>query len=144
MPRQKQQREKTVWLIGHQTEIIFYVGGHKRAASEKYHAKWDLPPEPSHDPDTDGAFFSAPWGRACAIWIPGNPSTPDEYAAAAHECVHAAFHILSRCGVEYSVHTDPDGHAWVNDEPWTYLVAGILESLLEFARTRNPEPPGNV
>lgn len=136
--KQKHARHKTIWLIGHQTEILLVVGGSKKDASNAFHDKWGIEREAEHDPDTDGCFFSAPWGRACAIWIPGRPTTPEEIAAAAHECVHAAMHILCRCGVEHTVTRDADGHTWVNDEPWTYLVAGILEALIEFAREKTP------
>lgn len=137
----KKQRIKKINLIGWQTDLLMIVGGTRKAAYEAYMKEWNLPAggyvEPKTGVDPDGSFFNWPTGRACAIWIPCTPRTPSDYGTVAHEALHAACHILSRCDVEYTTHTDrEDGHRWVNDEPWTYLTGSIVEELVRFAREK--------
>lgn len=57
------------------------------------------------------------------VLIPKFPETPKEYAALVHELLHATFHILNFCHVEYTY----DG----NNEAFTYLLEHITRWALE-------------
>ncbi len=57
------------------------------------------------------------------VLIPKYPSNPKEYAALAHELLHATFHVLNFCHVEYSY----DG----NNESFTYLLEHLTRWALE-------------
>jgi hypothetical protein len=59
-----------------------------------------------------------------AIWLPGYPKTPDEIAALAHECTHAAMHCLEHVGVPTNGETDEALACVVG-----FLVKEILKKL---------------
>lgn len=51
------------------------------------------------------------------------PTDPKEYAALSHELLHATFHVLNFCSVEYAY----DG----NNEAFTYLLEHLMRNALE-------------
>ena len=51
------------------------------------------------------------------------PTDPKEYAALSHELLHATFHVLNFCNVEYAY----DG----NNEAFTYLLEHFMRNALE-------------
>ena len=57
------------------------------------------------------------------ILIPKYPDSPKERAALAHELLHATFHILNFCHVDYTY----DG----NNEAFTYLMEHLTRNALE-------------
>ena len=57
------------------------------------------------------------------VLIPKYPETPKERAALVHELLHATFHILNFCHVEYTY----DG----NNEHFTYLMEHLTRCALE-------------
>ena len=56
------------------------------------------------------------------VLIPKVPKTPKEVAALVHELLHATFHILNYCGVEYCY----DG----NNEHFTYVLEWLTRNAL--------------
>lgn len=57
------------------------------------------------------------------VLIPKYPSNPKEYAALAHELLHATFHVLNFCRVEYSYNG--------SNECFTYLLEHLTRCALE-------------
>ena len=57
------------------------------------------------------------------ILIPRYPETPKEYAALVHELLHATFHVLNFCHVDYTI----DG----SNEAFTYLMEHLTRNTLE-------------
>lgn len=57
------------------------------------------------------------------VFLTKYPETPDENADLEHELLHAVFHILDFCGVEYRY-----GGA---NEPYTYLLGYLTKNALE-------------
>lgn len=57
------------------------------------------------------------------IEIPKLPRTSNEIAYCAHECLHAAFHVLDFVGVKYDPNT--------SNESFTYLLELLLANLLD-------------
>jgi hypothetical protein len=129
-------RTRELHIVGWQTTCTITVGGTRSEARNKFLEKWGFNPEPEAENGATGSFFCTPYGRACAIWIPGNPRSPADYADVAHEAVHAAMHILGRCGVVLAAlpSDDPNRAPDMNDEPWTYLTGAITEEIITFAR----------
>lgn len=132
----KPARQHDWKIAGWQTDLLIIIGGTKHQARNAYLEHWgfDAEPEPDTTDPAHGSFFSSAYGRACAIWLPTPPRTAYEIGNAAHEALHATMHIMARCGVELTKHTDDDGHQWVNDEPWTYLTASIVEEIIRFSQ----------
>lgn len=60
------------------------------------------------------------------ILVPKFPDTPKEYAALVHELLHATFHILNFCHVDYTI----DG----SNEAFTYLMEHLTRNALEKER----------
>lgn len=60
------------------------------------------------------------------VLIPKFPETPKEYAAFIHELLHATFHVLNFCHVDYTC----DG----NNEAFTYLMEHLTRNALEKER----------
>ena len=58
------------------------------------------------------------------ILLEKQPETPKEIAALAHEALHATFHMLNCCHVEYCY----DG----NNETFTYVMEHLMRNALEF------------
>lgn len=56
------------------------------------------------------------------IELPRFPKSAKEIAVAAHEVLHAVFHILDYCGVNYSKESGGESH--------TYLLEYMLSNLL--------------
>lgn len=57
------------------------------------------------------------------VLIPQYPSNPKEYAVLAHELLHATFHVLNFCHVEYCI----DG----SNEAFTYMLEHLTRWALE-------------
>ena len=57
------------------------------------------------------------------------PKTAKEIATATHECLHAVFHILDYCGVEYNPNSSGESH--------TYLLEYIVANLLNINNYKN-------
>ena len=57
------------------------------------------------------------------VLIPEYPHTPKEYAALAHELMHATFFIMNFCRCEYAY----DG----SNESFTYLMEHLMRNALE-------------
>lgn len=56
------------------------------------------------------------------IELPKFPKSAKEIAVAAHEVLHAVFHILDYCGISYSKESGGESH--------TYLLEYVLSNLL--------------
>ena len=70
------------------------------------------------------------------ILIPKYPDSPKERAALAHELLHATFHILNFCRVEYAY----DG----SNEPYTYLMEHLTRNALELEGYEDVNKESNV
>jgi hypothetical protein len=65
-----------------------------------------------------------PKGCAPAVWIPRKPRTPEEYGTLAHECTHAAIHVMEWIGMPINNETS---------ELLTHTVAWLVDNILEHA-----------
>ncbi len=70
------------------------------------------------------ASFNFDWVNGTGVvLIPDYPHDPKDYAALAHEMMHATFFIMNFCHCEYAY----DG----SNEPFTYLMEHLMRNALE-------------
>lgn len=120
-----------------ETDILIFFGGTPADAAEVFREEMarqgaDIPPFPDEYPEEScqGLFITFDGFRDCALWFPGVLQGAEGAGTAAHESVHAACHVLARCGVQYTSHGGPSGE-WINDEPWSYFVGWLVKNIFK-------------
>ena len=129
--KKKKQFDQVVHFRTWNTDIGFFLEGYSIDAWREFSTMLGVEAdEKDWEPANDiafGLFLRHTGHRACGIWMPQAPITPKEHGTLTHESLHAAFHILESCGVEYcTINGVP------NDEAHTYLAGAITEAFMEF------------
>jgi len=117
---------KTIPCDPYRRDIDVFIGSHEELL--KYankHLKDDclLDIIKNVNPDDYDASFYYRGDGTGIVHIYKMPTTPVEISVAGHEVLHATFHVLNYCGVEYQVNG--------SNEAFTYLHQWILQNVLD-------------
>lgn len=111
-------------------DITVFVGSHSDfknwITSYKTPESWEQLVESVIQSDDD-ALASYWYNRGTGngiIELPYHPESPAEIATAAHEALHATFHMADYVGIEYVVKG--------SNESYTYLLEYLLQHILEY------------
>lgn len=122
---------KTLSIDLYKRDITIFIGNHDDfkywVNSFEVPSSWERLIESIIASDEDGAIASY-WyninnGNGI-IELPYHPEKSKEIAVAAHECLHATFHIADYVGLEYI--------KGGSNESFTYLHEYILENVLDY------------
>lgn len=111
--------------------IIVFIGSHKEfkrwipyyfGDDKEYDSLIELVEENNYNDVQASFWYNGTTGEGI-IELPKMPRTPKEIAYTAHEALHATFHTLDYCGIEYIKNG--------SNETFTYLLELIISNLLE-------------
>ena len=121
---------KQIYIDIYKRNVFIFIGTHrdfKRWVEDEFKDDEDYDnfinyviTQESKNPD--GTFWYNPGIGEGIIELRKFPKAPTEIAVAAHECLHAVFHMLDFCGVEYNINSSGESH--------TYMLEFILRELL--------------
>jgi hypothetical protein len=133
-PLRERRYSKVVSVAIYRAEVLMVIGGTQKQVAEELADLLEIEPE-NHDElmalDIAGKCFfpSTPGNQSCAIWLPAAPVTPLDFGTVAHEALHAAAHILTTVGVEWTAQMTGN-ERWANDEAYCYLTGYLTEEYL--------------
>ena len=108
-------------FIGSLSELKSYVKS--TFTEEEYEDFVDMVMKTEHKETYSASFFYNNLDGQGIVHVPRYPRTPIEIGALAHEILHATFHVLNFCHVEYTY----DG----NNEAYTYLHEHLMRGAFE-------------
>lgn len=128
---------KQIYIDIYKRSIFIFVGNHNQFINwiteefkndSDYEALIDYVHEVDKGNTQASFWYNGAIGEGI-IEIPKFPRTPKEIAYCTHECLHAVFHVLNYCGVEYDKESSGEAH--------TYLLEYFVRELLKFDDYKN-------